>query len=64
MLSKEEDITARNNNEINEMSGKEMFAHRMASAAAAKRPDAPAIVSAQGRLAVTEATRAGTALPR
>ena len=36
------------------MAGKEMFAHRVVSAAAARRPDAPAIVSAQGRLSYGE----------
>ena len=36
------------------MSGKEMFAHCMVSAAAARRRGAPAIISAQGRLSYAE----------
>ena len=54
MLSTEKDIAPRNNSEVNAMAGKEMFAHRVVSAAAARRPDAPAIVSAQGRLSYGE----------
>ena len=54
MLSTEKDIASRNNSEVNAMAGKEMFAHRVVSAAAARRPDAPAIVSAQGRLSYGE----------
>jgi amino acid adenylation domain-containing protein len=54
MLSTEKDIAPGKDNEINAMSGKEIFAHRMAAAAAARRPDAPAIVSAQGRLSYRE----------
>jgi len=58
MPSKEQDTVSRNINEIHAMFDAEladdMFAHRMVSAAASKRPDALAIVSAQGRLSYRE----------
>ncbi len=58
MPSKEQDTVSRNNNEIHAMVDAElacdMFAHRMVSAAASRRPDALAIVSAQGRLSYSE----------
>jgi amino acid adenylation domain-containing protein len=58
MPSKEQDTAFRDSNEIHKMSdaenSHEMFAHRMVSAAASRRPDALAIASAQGRLSYGE----------
>ena len=58
MTGKERDIVSCNRNEIHMMFDAElacdMFAHRMVSQAASKRPDATAIVSAQGVLSYSE----------